>query len=108
MDFPLCLSTYFLFEKNVVEVATVAMRDQVVADYGDFFGKNCTDVEIELDHFVKVISRCGVWGVWSHWRFIFTSIVRNLCLASPSCRELLVQRPLTVHTAGYITRILND
>ena len=90
MDFPLSLSTYFLFEKNVVEVATVAMRDQVVADYRDFFGKNCTDVEIELDHFVKVISRCGVWGVWSHWRFIFTSIVRNLivCLASPSCRDL--------------------
>ena len=53
MDFPLSLSTYFLFEKNVVEVATVAMRDQVVADYRDFFGKNCTDVEIELDHFLS-------------------------------------------------------
>lgn len=52
------VSTYFLFEKNVVEVATVAMRDQVVADYRDFFGKNCTDVEIELDHFVSDIT---VW-----------------------------------------------
>ena len=29
------------------------MRDQVVADYRDFFGKYWTDVEIELDHFLS-------------------------------------------------------
>ena len=60
------VSTYFLFEKNVVEVATVAMRDQVVADYRDFFGKNCTDVEIELDHFVRniTVDHCG--DLFSH------------------------------------------
>ena len=34
------LSTYFLFEKNVAGVASMAMRDEVVADYGDFLGEN--------------------------------------------------------------------